>query len=302
MPQLNNEKRPWDMTTEELVSEVYIEYGLNTAGSTREQLINTLARLRAKEDPDADDELDPNEMTEDELRLELSDVYGVNTDGYSHEQLINTLRERLANQVPAFNTGVFALRNIIREPEMMTSQELRDELIHNFTQTVNGYNDELLIDAVTRLRSNQVPAPAQQIQLPLRHPSTMTTRELREEINRIYNIFNIDGLTQRQLSLVLIELRAGRQPEIPAQQPEIPAQQPAQRYYHNTAEMTTAEMRWELINVYQFNPDPNYNRSQIEDILNEYRGERQYIEVDGGRKRRSKLRRLNKRRSNRNYI
>jgi hypothetical protein len=50
-------------------------------------------------------------------------------------------------------------------------------------------------------------------------PNRMTTKELIKEINEIYNIFNIDGLTQKQLAGVLTELRAGRQPVIPAPLP-----------------------------------------------------------------------------------
>jgi hypothetical protein len=155
MPKQNTDVRPWDMTSEELISELYIKYGINTNGATRQQLINTLAKLNAKQDLDQDDVVNPNEMTVEELQLELSRVYNRNTDGYSHQQLIDTLKEILANQLPRFKIGSLAPSNIIKAPNMMTSQELRDELIQNFTQTVNGYNDQLLIDAVTRLRSNQ---------------------------------------------------------------------------------------------------------------------------------------------------
>jgi hypothetical protein len=162
MPKQNTYVRPWDMSTEQLISELYIKYGQNANGATREQLINTIARLRAHED--LNDNVEPNEMTEERLRLELSQVYGIDTDGFTLQQLRNTLKEILADQVPKLKINPSVVRNAIREPERMTSQELRDELILNFTQTVNGYNDRELIDAVTRLRSNQRPAQPLQME------------------------------------------------------------------------------------------------------------------------------------------
>ena len=147
----------------------------------------------------------------------------------------------------------------------------------------------------------------QQRQVLFRDPAVMTTRELRAEINEIYNIFNIDGLNQRQLSELLRQLRAGQQPVIPAPLPEpifeeleIQEQHPP-LLYNNTV-MTLDQIREELLQVYGFDvnnyPDIDDNPVAIRNTLRNFRY-MQHNPVGGGRKRKSKQRRTNRRRSNR---
>ncbi len=145
------------------------------------------------------------------------------------------------------------------------------------------------------------------IQQRLREPAIMSPTEIREELRNKYHIYDTDGLSHIQLIRKLRELRAGRQPEEDADDAVaasdsifVPPPQPGLRLMPPSA-MTTDELREEIKDNYNINA-PGFTQNQLARLLIGLREGRHPSQLSlalGGRKRLSKQRRLNRRRSNR---
>ena len=245
---------------------------------------------------------EPSIMSPSEIREELTNKYHIyDTAGLSHFQLARKLRELRAGQQP-----VMPLPLHLMEPAIMSSSEIREELTNKYhiydTDRLSQYQ---LARKLRELRAGQ--QPVMPLPLHLMEPAIMSSSEIREELTNKYHIYDTDGLTQKQLARMLRDLRAGRLPEEDADDAVaasdsifVPPPQPGLILMPPSA-MTTDELREEIKDNYNINA-PGFTQNQLARLLIGLREGRQPSQLSlalGGRKRLSKQRRLNRRRSNR---